>query len=213
MKIVLIGASGFVGGYILTEALNRGHYVTGIVRNPEKLINYQNFKRIKGDVYNEIELSRLITGHDAVISAFNPGWGNQQIRELSVKGTRSIINAVKISGVKRILIIGGAGSLEIQPGKQLVDTPDFPQEYKDGALGAREALNILKKEDALDWSFVSPSVTLKPDKRTGKFRLGEDALLLNEKGESIISTQDLAMAIIDEIENPHHIKKRFTVGY
>jgi uncharacterized protein len=212
MKIALIGATGFVGAFILTEALNRGHEVTAIVRNTEKLPANLKIKSITGDVYNEKELTKLLKGIDVVISAFNPGWANPQIRELYIKGSRSIINSTKAAGVKRLLIVGGAGSLVID-GKQLVDSPDFPKEYKEGALGAREVLNIIKKEDFLDWSFVCPSIMLQPAQRTGKFRIGTDSPLFDQKGESRISTQDLSMAIIDEIEHPQHIKKRFTVGY
>ncbi|HEY1407228.1 MAG TPA: NAD(P)H-binding protein, partial [Spirochaetota bacterium] len=150
MKLAIIGVSGFVGGFILSEAVTRGHHVTGIVRNPEKMKPQQNCTVVKGDVYNERELSLLLSGHDAVVSAFNPGWGNPSIRELFIKGSRSIINATKASGVRRLVFVGGAGSLEVNPGVQLVDSPEFPAEYKEGALGAREALSIIKKEHTLD---------------------------------------------------------------
>ncbi len=156
---------------------------------------------------------RSYQGHEAVISSYNPGWSNPDIRSLFVKGSKAIIGSVKQSGIKRLIVIGGAGSLYVKPGLQLVDTKDFPNEYKDGALGAREVLDILKNETDLDWTFVSPSTILAPGERTGKFRIGNDQLLLDENGESRISTQDLAMAIINEIETPKFIKERFTVGY
>ncbi len=213
MKIALIGATGFVGGNIMAEALNRGHEVTGVVRNPYKLPAHKNLKGIKCDVNNEKGLTDVIRGHDAVISAFNPGWKDPDIREHFINGTKSIINAVKQSGVKRIIVVGGAGSLEIEPGVQLVDTPEFPQEFREGALGAREALNMIKKESSLEWTFVSPSIMLQPGERTGKFRIGTDTPLFDEKGESKISVQDLAAAIMDEIEKPEFIRKRFTAGY
>lgn len=213
MKIALIGATGFVGSAILKEAVDRGHEVAAIVRNPDKLTPHAKLHPKKGDVYNEDEVVRLVTGHDAVISAFNPGWSNPDIYNQQVRGARSIINGVKKAGVKRLLFVGGAGSLEVKPGIQSVDLPEFPAEYKQGALATREALNMLRKEVNLEWSFLSPSADLSPGKRTGKFRLGTDQLLTNAQGESRISVEDYAMAMIDEVEMPKHIRRRFTVGY
>jgi uncharacterized protein len=128
MKIAVIGATGFVGSAILKEALDRGHEVAAIVRNPDKLAPHAKLHPKKGDVYNEDEVARLVTGHDAVISAFNPGWSNPDIYNQQVKGTRAIINGVKKAGVKRLLFVGGAGSLEVKPGVQSVDLPEFPAE-------------------------------------------------------------------------------------
>lgn len=213
MKIALIGANGFVGSAILKEALDRGHEVLAIVRHPEKLKPHPKLRPTQGDVYNDSEVTRMVTGHDAVISAFNPGWGNPDIYNLQVKGTQAIINGVKQAGVKRLLFVGGAGSLEVKPGVQAVDLPGFPAEYKQGALATREALNMLRKESGLDWSFLSPSADLSPGQRTGKFRLGADQMLSDANGESRISTQDYAVAMIDEVERPAHIRQRFTVGY
>jgi uncharacterized protein len=213
MKITLVGATGFVGGFILTEALNRGHMVKGVTRHPEKLPIHKNLTGINADIYNEAEVGSSVAGSDAVISSFNPGWGNPDIYDLFVKGCKSIINGVKESGIKRFLMIGGAGSLFVKPGIQLVDTPDFPAEYKNGALGARDVLNLLKNETGLDWTVLCPSINLKPDRRTNKFRIGTDSILFNENGESAVSTQDLAIAVLDELENPKFIRKRFTVGY
>ena len=213
MKIALIGATGFVGSAILKEALYRGHEVTAIVRNPDTLTPHEKLRPMKGDVYNKDEVVRLVAGHDAVISAFNPGWSNPDIYSQQIKGTHSIINGVKKSGVKRLLFVGGAGSLEVTPGVQSVDMPGFPAEYKQGALGTREALNMLRKETDLEWSFLSPSADLFPGQRTGRFRLGTDQLVTNAQGESRISVEDYAMAMIDEVEKPQHIRRRFTVGY
>jgi putative NADH-flavin reductase len=213
MKIALIGATGFVGSAILQEALNRGHDVTAIVRNPEKLPAHPKLHPQKGDAYNEEEVARLVAGHDAVISAFNPGWSNPDIYTEQVKGTRAIISGVKKAGIKRLLFVGGAGSLEVKPGVQSVDLPGFPSEYKQGALAIRDALTMLRQETALEWSFLSPSADVFPGQRTGQFRLGTDQLLKDAKGESRISVQDYAMAMIDEVEKPKHIRQRFTVGY
>ena len=213
MKIALIGATGFVGSAILKEALDRGHEVTAIVRNPDTLTPHEKLRPMKGDVYNEAEVVRLVAGSDAVISAFNPGWSNPDIYSQQVKGAHSIINGVKKAGMKRLLFVGGAGSLEVTPGVQSVDMPGFPVEFKQGALATRETLNMLRKETGLEWSFLSPSADLFPGPRTGKFRLGTDRLLTNAQGESRISVEDYAMAMIDEVEQPQHIRQRFTVGY
>jgi hypothetical protein len=158
-------------------------------------------------------VTRSVAGHDAVISAFNPGWTNPNMYDLQVRGTRAIIDGVKKAGVKRLLFVGGAGSLEVMPGVQSVDLPEFPAEYKQGALATREALNLLRKEPSLDWSFLSPSADLFPGQRTGKFRLGTDQLLADTQGKSRISVEDYATAMIDEVEKPKHIRRRFTVGY
>jgi putative NADH-flavin reductase len=213
MKIALIGATGFVGSAILKEALDRDHEVTAIVRHPERLQAHPKLRPQKGDVYNADEVARLVTGHDAVISAFNPGWSDPDIYNHQVKGTRAIIDGVKKAGVKRLLFVGGAGSLEVQPGVQSVALPSFPTEYKQGALATREALNMLRKETSLEWSFLSPSADLSPGRRTGTFRLGTDQLLKDVTGASRISVEDYAMAMIDEVEKPAHVWQRFTVGY
>lgn len=213
MKIALMGATGFVGSAILKEALDRGHEVTAIVRHPEKLPSHPKLHPQKGDVYDADGMARLITGHDAVISAFNPGWGNPDIYNLQVKGTRAIIDSVKKAGIKRVLFVGGAGSLEVEPNVQALELPGFPAEWKEGALATREALYTLRKESGLDWSFLSPSADIAPGQRTGKFRLGTNQMLKDTNGRSHISTQDYAVAMIDEVEQPKHSRQRFTVGY
>ena len=187
MKIALIGATGFVGSAILREALDRGHEVTAFVRHPEKVKPHAKLLTKKGDVYSEDEVARVVAGHGAVISAFNPGWGNPDIYNLQVKGTKAIINGVKKAGIKRLLFVGGAGSLEVKPAVQALDLPGFPAEYKQGALATREALHMLQKETGLNWSFLSPSADLSPGQRTGKFRLGTDQMLKDANGQSRIS--------------------------
>lgn len=213
MKIALIGATGFVGSAILKEALDRGHEVTAIVRHPEKLLSHPKLHPQKGDVYTADEVARLVVGHDAVISAFNPGWTNPDIYNQQVKGTEAIIKGVKQAGITRVLWVGGAGGLEVKPGIQSVDTPEFPKGWKQGSLATREALNLLRKESSLDWSYLSPSADLSPGQRTGKFRLGTDQLLKDANGQSRISVEDYALAMINEVEKPTHIRQRFTVGY
>ena len=213
MKLALIGASGFVGAAVLQEALDRGHQVTGIVRNPAKLPQHAALNAVAGDAYNAEALAAHFKGHDAVIHAFNPGWGTADIRERFIQGSQAIIAASKQADVQRLLVVGGAGSLYVAPGLQLIDTPDFPAEYKEGAEGARQALNLLKAETALAWSFISPPALLQPGARSGQFRIGGDQLLMNGDAPAQISVADLAVAIIDELERPHHLRQRFTVGY
>ena len=213
MKLALIGASGFVGAAALQEALDRGHQVTGIVRNPAKLPQHAALNAVAGDAYNAEALAAHFKGHDAVIHAFNPGWGTADIRERFIQGSQAIIAASKQADVQRLLVVGGAGSLYVAPGLQLIDTPDFPAEYKEGAEGARQALNLLKAETALAWSFISPPALLQPGARSGQFRIGGDQLRMNGDAPAQISVADLAVAIIDELERPHHLRQRFTVGY
>ncbi len=212
MKIVLIGASGFVGGALLKEAVQRGHNVTAIVRNPEKVAAASGVTAVKGDVNDVKQLAALIAGQDVVISAFNGGWGDPDIYNKHLTGSRAIAAAAKQAGV-RLIVVGGAGSLLAPDGSQIVDSPDFPAAYKDGARAARDALAELRKDSGLEWSFVSPAAHIAPGERTGKFRLGGDEPVLDAKGESHVSVEDLAYAILDEAEKPKHTGKRFTLGY
>ena len=217
MKIALIGASGFVGSALLKEALLREHQVTAIVRHPEKITTTNpNLTVKKGNAFNKDEIKELVKGHDVVLSAYNPGWTNPNIYAEFLQASGSIQQAAKESGVKRFFIIGGAGSLEVAPGLQLIDTPQFPAEYKEGASAAREYLNILRKEDHLDWTFFSPAIEMHhgiTTGRTGKYRLGTDQPVFNEEKRSIHSAEDLSVAVIDELENKKFIKKRFTAAY
>ena len=233
MKIALIGASGFVGKALTRELLDRHHEVTAIVRHPEALDSVVaglatgkgagapaggsgSLHPVKGDVFQPEQIAALVKGHDVVISAYNPGWTNPAIYDEFIRGSQAIQEAVKKAGVKRLIIVGGAGRLEIAPGVQLVDTPEFPKEYKSGALGARDYLNILKKEQELEWTFVSPAIFMHPGTsgvRKGQYRTALDNPVFDEKGQSIISVEDLAVAIVDEVENPKFVKKRFTAAY
>jgi hypothetical protein len=222
MKVALIGATGFVGSKILAEALQRGHQVTAIARNPEKppelLAPRPNLIVKKADALQTDELARLLAGHDAVISSFNPGRGvaGAEVYDKFVQGHKSIIAATKKSGIKRFLGVGGAASLKTPEGIEFLDSPAFPKEYeayKPGIRGTRELYYLLKQEPSLDWIFLAPSSQIMPGERTGKFRLGKDHLLFDEKGASKISLEDYAMAMIDELERPQYHRERFTVGY
>jgi uncharacterized protein len=217
VKVVLLGAAGFVGSALLSEALNRDHEATAVVRHPERLEKRNGLTALRGDVNDTAGLASLIAGHDALISAFNPGWTpgtpRPEMYEEQVRGTKSIIAAVKKANIKRLVWVGGAGGLEVAPGVRLIDTPEFPEWIKPGSRATSEALEMLRNESELEWSFLVPSATLEPGERTAKFRLGGDQLLVDANGESRISLQDYAVAMIDELERPVHVRQRFTVGY
>ena len=216
MKVSLIGASGFVGSNILEELLNRGHEVTAIVRDAAKVKQSNTLLTVKeADVLNNEALTAAIEGTDAVISAYNAGWTNPNLYHDFLAGSEAIQNAVKTSDVNRLIVIGGAGSLEID-GNQLVDGPDFPAEYKAGATAARDYLNLIKKEEELEWTFFSPAIEMHPGiitGRTGQYRLGTNSPVFNEEGRSILSVEDLAVVIADELESNQHPKQRFTAAY
>jgi len=212
MKVAIIGATGFVGSALLKEAAARGHEITALVSRPNKVPVSGKVTAQQVDVLSQDALAGQLKGHDAVISAFS-GHAQADVLGYYVKGMQSIISAAKAAGVPRLLVVGGAGGLEVAPGVQLIDTPQFPAEWKGTAEGARQALKLLRGEQDLDWTVLAPSAHLEPGERTGKFRLGNDQLLVDEKGESRISLSDYAAAMIDELEKPAHSRARFTVGY
>jgi uncharacterized protein len=212
MTIALVGASGYVGSAVLREALWRGHHVTAVVRDTAKLVPEPGLTAITADALDTAGMADVLAGHTAVISAFS-GHSQALVREYYVRGVRSIIAAAKQGKVPRLLIVGGAGSLDVAPGLQLVDTPHFPAQWKQTAEGARDALRLLREEQELDWTMLSPAALLERGIRTGTFRLGTDQLLIDAAGESYISLEDYAVAMIDELERPTHSRRRFTVGY
>lgn len=211
MKVAIIGATGFVGSAVLKEAVARGHEITALVSDPSKVPVSGSVTASQVDVVTEDSLTDTLAGHDAVISAFS-GHAQTDVLGYYVKGIQSIISAAKAAGV-RLLVVGGAGGLEVALGVQLIDTPQFPAQWKATAEGARQALNLLRDEQELDWTVLAPSAHLEPGERTGKFRLGKDQLLSDERGESHISLADFAAAMIDELKHPAHSRSRFTVGY
>ena len=203
MNIALIGVSGRVGSRLLAELLRRGHRVTGIARDTSKLASQPQLVLKHGDATQPAQLAPLLAGHDAVLSAL----------KFATSDAAALIAAVKQAGVDRLLVVGGAGSLEVAPGRALLDTPDFPAAYRPEAEAGRRFLDTLRTERSLDWTFLSPAAEFVPGERSGKFRLGGDQLLADANGRSWISMEDYAIAFVDELETPKHSRQRFTVGY
>ncbi len=217
-NVVLIGATGFVGSAILNELLSRGHKVTAVVRNISKLPKSDNLTAVQEDVANVDAIAKIAKGKDAVISSYNPGWGNPQMGKINDENYPKIVEAVKKSGVGRLLIVGGAGTLFVKPGVRVVDTGVIPDEIIDAVRSLGNFyLHYLTKEHDLDWVFFSPAGAFEEankGQRTGKFRLGKDDLIVDPTtGTSHISVQDYAVAMVDELEKPAHHKERFTIGY
>lgn len=203
MKIAIIGATGFIGQHIFNEAVSRQHQVTALVRDTAKVTAAATVKAQTLEVSDTAALKQALADQDAVVVTVH--YENRDLEQL--------INNIKATGVKRALFVGGAASLEVAPGVQLFDTPEFPEQWKATAGAARNLLNLLRGEKEFNWVYVSPSAFIEPGERTNNFRLGKDQLLVNEKGESRISNQDFAVAIINELETPEYKQTRFTVGY
>jgi putative NADH-flavin reductase len=202
VRITLIGASGNAGSRILAELSRRGHTVLALARHPENIPQLDGVVAQQVDASGKNSLPKLLSGSDAVISAV-------KFQEVQPSG---LIEAVRSAGVKRYLVVGGAGTLELEPGLREVDGPNFPPHVRPEALKGAEFLERLQASD-LDWTFLSPSRIFYAGERTGKFRLGTDRLLFDGSGKSSISFEDYAIALVDELEHPKHIRMRFTVGY
>jgi putative NADH-flavin reductase len=214
-KIALIGASGFVGSALLKELLERGHTVTAIVRHPEKITTLnQNLLVMQGDVMSTETVTKLVAGSDVVISAYNPGWTNPNIAEDTTFTYKSIIEGVKKAGINRLLIVGGAGSLYVTPDVRVIDTGVLPDAFVPAVQALAEVLyDLQKNEQELDWAYFSPAGNIAPGEKKGTYRLGKDNLIVDSNGESNISVEDYATAMINEVENPQHHRERFTIGY
>jgi len=216
MKIAIIGATGFVGSAILKELSDRNHSIKAISRSVETDLGLKNVVSIKLDVNNVDTLSSELIGADVVVSAFNPGWSNPNIYEDFLKGAKNIHQAVLNANAKRFIVIGGAGSLLLDENLRVIDSPSFPKEIKQGAQAALEYLDFIKLDKRTNWVFFSPAIEMHPGTsglRTGKYRLGVDYPVINKEGRSILSVEDLAVVIADEIENQSFIRRRFTAGY
>ncbi|OZI68445.1 NAD(P)-dependent oxidoreductase [Bordetella genomosp. 1] len=203
MKVAVIGISGRVGARVADELLRRNHQVVGIARKPADVAARPGLEVKAGDANDPAALAALIRGADAVISAG---------RFLSL-GAEPVLAAVRQAGVPRLLVVGGAGSLEIAPGKRLIDLPEFPAEYKAEASAGADFLQALRAESQIDWTFLSPAALFEPGERTGTFRVGGDQLLADAQGNSNISMEDYAIALVDELEAPKHSRRRFSVAY
>jgi putative NADH-flavin reductase len=212
MKIAVFGASGRIGSRIVNEALNRGHDVTAVVRHPEDYtLIHEHLKVARADLFKAQDVETAAFNQDAVVCAYSntKGAPASTIAELPIP----LIKGMKQAKTKRLIIIGGAGSLEVSYGLQLVDTPNFPVEYKTTALAHRDALKLYKNDNELEWTYVSPAAEIAQGERTGRFRTGSNQLLTDAQGKSFISMEDFAVAIVDEIENPMHIRGQMTVAY
>jgi putative NADH-flavin reductase len=202
-RIALIGASGKIGSKIATELLGRGHTVTGIARNPEKISAQKGLTTARGDFTEPGVLASSLQGHDAIISAasFIPGQAE------------NLIDAVRQSGVKRFLMVGGAASLQTEDGKKIIDTLQLPDAWKAPVMEGIRTLSLLRDVKDVDWTFFSPAVQIGPGERTGKFRLGKEQVVKDQDGVSKISYDDYAIAMVDELERGQNLKSRFTIGY
>jgi putative NADH-flavin reductase len=203
MKIAIVGASGRIGGRLTDEALRRRHVVTAIARKATALPAREHVTTRDVDLNDTQALAEALKGHDVAVVSVS-------FRAMTAQG---VLDAIKRAAVPRLLVVGGAASLEISPGVALIDTPSFPEAFKPEAGAGRDFLNSLKQEHTVNWTFVSPSALIEPGQRTGKFRVGKDTLLVGADGRSAISMEDYAMGLLDEIEHPAHPRQRFTLGY
>jgi uncharacterized protein len=210
MRVVLYGATGIIGSRILKELLSRGHVVTAVSRDPSKIAAQNNLTVEKGDMLDADGIAKVAKGSDVVVSSYGPP-DPAKAGQLA-EATRALVAGVRRAGAPRIIMVGGAGSLEVSPGLQIVDAPTFPDAYKAVALAHRDAMHVLSASD-LNWTYFSPAMMIQPGERTGKFRLGLNALISDDKGNSSISAEDYAIALVDEVEQGRHTKQRFTIGY
>ncbi|KQM50404.1 NAD(P)-dependent oxidoreductase [Chryseobacterium sp. Leaf201] len=214
-KVAVIGATGFVGTQVVKELSDRGYEVEAVVRDASKVQQNEKVTAKSVDVNHVEELAEALKGNDAVISTFNAGWTNPNLYDDFLNGSVNIEKAVEQSGVKRFITVGGAGSLFID-GKQLVDGPDFPADIKPGATAARDYLNKIKENNTLDWTFFSPAIEMHPGTagvRTGSYRTALENPVFDENGRSVLSVEDVAVALVDELEQNNHIRERFTAAY
>ena len=211
LKIALFGATGMVGSRIAAEAARRGHQVSALVRNPERVpAEVANLKAARADLLVAASVAAAVRGHDVVASAYSPPGDDASV---VATATRALLEGVRAAGVKRVVAVGGAGSLEVAPGKQLVDTEGFPDAYKKIALAHRDVLAYYRTQNDLDWTFFAPAALIAPGERTGVFRTGADTLRVDANGDSRISAEDYAVAFVDELEQGRFIRKIATVAY
>jgi putative NADH-flavin reductase len=216
MRIVIFGATGNVGQRVAKEALRRGHEVVGVVRDPAAVqAPDPRVRLVRGDATNPESVADVVKGADAVVSAISPRPNSRGLPAPKlVDNARALIAGLRAAGVQRALFVGGASSLEIAPGKQLLDEPSFPDAYKAEALDGREALAVWRNEgDGLEWTYLSPAIEIGPGERTGEYRTTGEQMLFDDAGKSFISFEDYAVAVLDELEHPTHVGERFGVAY
>jgi putative NADH-flavin reductase len=217
MKVLLFGATGHIGSAVTTELIARGHQVTGVTRSGVSRTGAAGadpgFPLVAGDVSDAARVTELSVGHDLVASAVGPRIGVDDDRKILIGATNGLIEGLRKSAVKRLVVLGGAGSLETAPGVRVIDSPHFPDMWKANALAQIEALGIYREVDDLDWTFISPAQFIEPGERTGTYRLGGEQLLVDAEGKSKISIPDYAVAFVDEIENGTSTRTRISVAY
>ncbi|MEV0321046.1 NAD(P)-dependent oxidoreductase [Streptomyces sp. NPDC050658] len=210
MRILLFGATGMVGSRIAAEALSRGHEVTAVSRSGKAV---GTAAAVTGDASDPAVVAELAAGHDAVGSALAPPRDGSAPSEPFLATNRALVDGVRAGGVRRLVVVGGAGSLEIAPGQALVDQPDFPDAYKAESLAQRDALGFYRTAGDVDWTYVSPAALIEPGERTGTFRIGGDQLLADAEGNSRITAEDYAIAFVDELEKGANPRARISVAY
>lgn len=215
MKIVLFGATGEVGRRITKEALRRGHEVVGVVRDPARSETPDpRVPLVRGDATDAESVAEVVRGADAVVSAVSPRPGTTGVAPSLTGAARGLIAGLKQAGVRRLVVVGGASSLEVSPGVTLLDAHEPPEEYRAEAIEGRDALEVYRAEaGGLDWTFLSPAIVIQPGERTGQYRTTPDLLLTDEEGNSVISYEDYAVALLDELDNPRYVGRRFGVAY
>ncbi|HEY3684879.1 MAG TPA: NAD(P)-dependent oxidoreductase [Streptosporangiaceae bacterium] len=213
-KIAVFGASGRIGSRVVREALNRGHQVTAVVREPAALADRPDDLRvITGTVFGPAAVAEAVAGQDAVVLAVG-GAGASGDKDMYVRAGNALVDAVRGRGdPPRIIVVGGAGSLEAAPGVRLLDTDGFPDAYRPEAEAGARALDFFRTVTDVPWTYLSPAAEIAPGERTGRYRTGTDRPVVADDGESHISMEDYAMALLDEIEDPKFAGRRFTVGY
>ncbi|MFV0538923.1 MAG: NAD(P)-dependent oxidoreductase [Dysgonomonas sp.] len=215
MKVALIGATGFIGSHILEELLSQNYEVTAIARNVDKIdVKNKNLKAVSLDIIDVEKLTEELKGNSVVICAYNAGWDNPNQYDECLKGYKSIQDATRAANIRRLFVVGNAGSLFIG-GKQFVDTQEFPEKMKEGAKASRDYFDALRRETYLDWVYLSPQIEVDsnhPVGRTGRYRTGRDEPILKD-GIGSISIQDLAMSIVDEVEDRKYSRQQYTIGY
>jgi uncharacterized protein len=216
MKLVLFGAGGQVAQRIAREALNRGHDVVGVVRSAASVrSDNERLVIVEGDATNPASVTKVSKGADVIVNALSPrpSPSGRPATSLSA-AARALIDGATRARVPRLIVVGGAGSLEVAPGVRLVDTPGFPDEYKSESISQADALAVYRAAPGdIDWTYISPAAEIGPGARTSRYRTGDDALLVDEKGKSFISYEDYAKAVLDEIEQPTHARARMSVAY